>query len=462
MGKPITVGVKVLNEGVPFVVDLISATPEVQYELVHSGAEITARRRQEPGDPLSGAGIEGKETFAFAPGAEMEMVWVPEPVSGGFWLGKHEVTQGQWKAVMGTSPWERTPHSEESGTATYLATGDSYPAVGISWRYAHDFIGTLNAAAGDSLYRLPTGEEWEYACRAGTQTAWSFGNDKSELTHFAWYRYNSGGTSKIKRVGGKFPNPWGLHDMHGNVWEWVQDREGSMSVFRGGAFISSTPEETKSDAKQLFSQKEIADRRYVIGFRLLRTAEPATRPEPETGPEPERRVFSLLNGAADMAFVQIEPGSFTMGSPPGEDGRLGDERQHGVRISNRFWLSAHEVTQDQWAKVMGTTPSAPYRPAVYISWDDVQKFIGRLNRAEGAWWYRLPTEAGVGVRVPGGKRDRLVVWGRCGPAGPVRLVLGQCRGRGRGVRSRGGHEVAEPLGAVRHARERVGMGAGPV
>ena len=367
----VTVGGKMINEGAPFVVDLIFATQRVQYEMVHNGARITARRRQEPGDPLSGAEIQRKETFALAPGAEMEMAWVPEDGVGGFWLGKHEVTQGQWQAVMGTAPWSRV-----GGDVKHHVVSDpSYPAVNISWDDAHDFIGKLNDAAGDSLYRLPTEQEWEYACRAGTRTAWSFGDNEEELTHFAWYGANSG--TRINRVGGKLPNPWGLHDLHGNALEWVQDAAGM-----GGSF-ASIADLTTSDAKL----GDLADILVLTGLRLLRTAEAPTRPPPE------RRVFSLLDGAADMEFVQIEPGSFNMGSPPGEDGRGQDERQHGVRISNRFWLSAHEVTQDQWSKVMGTTPSDPSHPAVYISWDDVQEFIARLNRAEGAWWYRLPTEA---------------------------------------------------------------------
>ena len=377
----ITIGGKVLNEGVPFVVDLVFATQRVQYEMVHNGARITARRRQEPGDPLSGNEVKETRTFTLPGGERMEMVWVPETGSGGFWLGKHEVTQGQWEAVMGTAPWSRV----EEDVAQFVVSGDSYPAVNISRRDAHEFIGRLNDAAGDSLYRLPTEEEWEYACRAGTRTAWSFGDAEEDLTHFARYLANSG---NIRRVGEKLPNPWGLHDMHGNVWEWLQDKEGSMSVFRGGHFLSSA-DETNSDARELYDPEVVSDViGWMIGFRLLRTAEPVARPEPQT------RVFSLLDGAADMEFVQIEPGSFTMGSPLGEDGRGQDEGpQHRVRISNRFWLSAHEVTQDQWAKVMGTTPSDPSHPAAYISWDDVQKFIARLNRAEGAWWYRLPTEA---------------------------------------------------------------------
>ena len=407
--KIITVGGKIINEGVPFVVDLVFSTQEVQYELMHNGARITARRRQDPGDPLSGNEVRERRTFTLPGRERMEMVWIPETGRGGFWLGTHEVTQKQWKAVMGTAPWTRTPHSEPSGTSRYLVTGDPYPAVNISRRDAHEFIGRLNDAAGDSLYRLPTEEEWEYACRAGTRTAWSFGDNEEDLKHFAWYEGNSassvggktGDSATIKRVGGKFPNPWGLHDMHGNVLEWVQDKEGSMSVFRGGSFLGG-PDDTNSDERLLLGPEDVPGILYITGFRLLRTAEPVARPEPE----PVTRVFSLLNGAADMEFVQIEPGSFTMGSPYGEDGRNRDEGpQHRVKISKRFWLGAHEVTQDQWTKVMGTTPwqengrnrsnvrSNPSHPAVYISWDDAQEFIAKLNRAEGAWWYRLPTEA---------------------------------------------------------------------
>ena len=385
----ITIGGKVINEGVPYVVDLIFATQEVQYELVHNGARITALRRQEPEAPLSGNEVERKETFDLRGGADMEMVWVPaEGGRGGFWLGTYEVTQAQWQAVLGTAPWTRA----RADMKKYVAEGPSYPAVNISYSDAHDFIGALNDAAGDSLYRLPTEEEWAYACRAGTQTAWSFGDAEEELRHFAWYQDNGGVFPIFKRVGGKLPNPWGLHDMHGNVEEWVQERAGMGGWFGGSA------DHTKWDAK---TDLDVADPLLeIVGLRLLRTAEPATRPEP-----PETTVFQLMDGLAEMKFVQIEPGSFDMGSPPGEAGREEDEQQHEVTIRDRFWLAAHEVTQEQWEAVMGTTPwqedgrdrtavrSNPSHPAVYISYEDLREFIARLNRAEGKWWYRLPTEA---------------------------------------------------------------------
>ena len=132
-------------------------------------------------------------------------------ISRGFWLGKYEVTQGQWKAVMDDEPW--------SGRARVISDS-SHPAVIISWDEVQEFIRRINEEAGEELYRLPTEAEWEYACRAGTQTRWSFGDDTSQLKNYAWYFNNTEGA---KAVGSRLPNPWGLYDMHGNVWEWVQD-----------------------------------------------------------------------------------------------------------------------------------------------------------------------------------------------------------------------------------------------
>ncbi|MEW6754968.1 MAG: formylglycine-generating enzyme family protein [Candidatus Latescibacterota bacterium] len=140
----------------------------------------------------------------------------PVRLSRGFYLGKYEVTQAQWEAVMGTRPWE--------GVGTVPAEPRA-PAVLISWEDAQDLVSRLNRAAGDSLYRLPTEAEWEYAARAGTTARWSFGDEEGELPQHAWYYDNTwnAGQRHARPVGGKLPNPWGLYDMHGNVWEWVQD-----------------------------------------------------------------------------------------------------------------------------------------------------------------------------------------------------------------------------------------------
>jgi len=129
-------------------------------------------------------------------------------ISKPFYLGKYEVTQGQWEAIMGKNP------SQFQG-------GPKLPVESVSWEDVQEFIRRLNAEEGRKSYRLPTEAEWEYAARAGTMTAYSYGDDARQLEEYAWYQENSG--KKTHSVGQKQPNAWGLYDMHGNVGEWVQD-----------------------------------------------------------------------------------------------------------------------------------------------------------------------------------------------------------------------------------------------
>ncbi|MCP4658908.1 MAG: formylglycine-generating enzyme family protein, partial [bacterium] len=146
-----------------------------------------------------------------------------------FWIGKYPITNEQYQRV-------RPEHAK--GEAGEL------PVTHVSWNDARAFCEQLG-------YRLPTEAEWEYAARAGTRTPWSFGDDESEIGRFAWFRGNS--ENRVHPVGTREPNPWGLYDMHGNVWEWVDDEYGSyspepqtdpatpsasrsLSVGRGGSF----------------------------------------------------------------------------------------------------------------------------------------------------------------------------------------------------------------------------------
>jgi formylglycine-generating enzyme required for sulfatase activity len=124
-----------------------------------------------------------------------------------FYLGKYEVTQAQWKAVMGDNP-------------SYFKGDLQRPVEQVSWEDAVRFCSRLGQKDGKT-YRLPTEAEWEYAARAGSATKWCFGDSESELGDYAWYERNSSSTTHP--VGGKKPNAWGLCDMHGNVWEWCAD-----------------------------------------------------------------------------------------------------------------------------------------------------------------------------------------------------------------------------------------------
>jgi formylglycine-generating enzyme required for sulfatase activity len=120
-----------------------------------------------------------------------------------FDIGKYEVTQAQWRAVMKTSP-------------SYFK-GGTLPVEQVSWDEVQQFVRRLNARKDGYVYRLPTEAEWEYAARAGAATVHA-----GPLDQVAWYADNSGGTTHP--VGEKRPNAWGLHDMQGNVYEFVQDR----------------------------------------------------------------------------------------------------------------------------------------------------------------------------------------------------------------------------------------------
>jgi len=176
-------------------------------------------------------------------------------IDQGFYLGKYEITQGQWETVMETTPW--------SGKG-YVLSDPDHPAVYISWNDVQAFISQLNKAAGDSLYRLPTEAEWEYACRAGTNTLWSFGDDEDQLGDYAWYRDNAWdiGEKNAHAVGTKLPNPWGLYDVHGNVWEWCYDQS---RAIRGGYFYGY-PRYTRSAISIAYGPGT----RCGIGARLLR------------------------------------------------------------------------------------------------------------------------------------------------------------------------------------------------
>jgi len=156
-----------------------------------------------------------------------------------FWMGKYEITWDAYeiwgdeldilrRKIMGKRPTDRDAAADAVTRPTEPYTDMSFgmgkgrfPAISMTQHAARTYCRWLSAKTG-RYYRLPTEAEWEYACRAGTQTAYYFGDDPAELDNYAWFESNSDETSH--KVGLKLPNPWGLYDMHGGVSEWVLDQ----------------------------------------------------------------------------------------------------------------------------------------------------------------------------------------------------------------------------------------------
>jgi formylglycine-generating enzyme required for sulfatase activity len=189
-----------------------------------------------------------------------------------FSMGTTEVTQFHFARILRKIP------------SKFKAA--KHPVESVTWDEAVEFCARLSDLPAEKragrVYRLPTEAEWEYACRAGTTTAYSFGNDQGQLSNYAWWKVNSGPATHP--VGLKKPNPWGLYDMHGNVWEWCQDwhgnypsgsttdptgtASGSYRVRRGGCGIDNS-DRCRSAGR---SGGAPDGRSSFLGFRVLRSS----------------------------------------------------------------------------------------------------------------------------------------------------------------------------------------------
>ena len=187
-----------------------------------------------------------------------------------FYLGKYPITQEQWQAVMGNNP-------------SHFNKNPKNPVEQVSWNGCQEFCQKLFILTRKK-YRLPSEAEWEYACCAGTQTRYFFGNNSQQLRDDAWYQRNSAGRTHF--VGEKKPNAWGLYDMHGNVWEWCKDdwhdnyqeaptdgrawsdhfSQNNRRVLRGGSWDSKYLDCLLTKRLSDYSYVRINHRKY--GFRL--------------------------------------------------------------------------------------------------------------------------------------------------------------------------------------------------
>ena len=341
-----------------------------------------------------------------------------------FYMGKYEVTQEQWETI--------------SGNYTSETKGPNLPVTSVSWDDCQTFIKKLNEKTKGS-YRLPTEAEWEFSCRAGTTIAYSFGSSiKKNDANFG-----DGMAGFIKPVGSYKANPYGLYDMHGNVYEWCEDWFASyaagivtnpkgpaaaeLRVLRGGSF-GSNDENSLRCANRFFSAP--SNRFTGVGFRLVRdvvfdtaVAPAKIKPDPATvvptnevllvAPFSETKAKEVqkeiamrlkkeveekvnLGNGVSLDLILIPAGKFVMGSPPTEVGRNNDETQHEVNLTKPFYMGKYEITQEQWQAIIENNPSIRTKgakfPVTNVLWEDCQEFIKKLNaKTNGA--YRLPSES---------------------------------------------------------------------
>lgn len=204
-------------------------------------------------------------------------------ISKGFYMGVHEVTQEQYQKVMGTNPSKYKGYDITmiGSNPQEVKMYTNLPVEAVNWNEAVEFCNKLSQQESRT-YRLPTEAEWEYACRAGTTTRYSFGDNDSQLGDYAWWGTNS--AKHIHPVGGKKPNPWGIYDMYGNVWEWCHDWygkdyyasspaidplgpvSGQFRVFRGGAWGIQTHLLCRSAARYSHDPNNRFD---TVGFRVI-------------------------------------------------------------------------------------------------------------------------------------------------------------------------------------------------
>jgi sulfatase modifying factor 1 len=373
-----------------------------------------------PGDSETPGGMVLVKGGTFRMGSN-EIFSDEEPVHSvtlnSFYIGKFEVTQAEWKAVIGNNP--------------SLFKEDNYPVERVTWYDAVEFCNKKSKmegltpcykGTGDHItcnfdadgFRLPTEAEWEYACQGGVKSLNYKYSGSNNANDVAWYEVNS--EDKTHPVGQKKSNELGIYDLSGNIHEWCWDRydkdyyktspadnpkgpgNGKNRSYRGGGACSraiwlrscarfNLPPETKN---------------HEIGFRIVKNG--TGKPKPPGG----------------MVFVK--GGDFKMGS---SKGTRGEKLMHNVTVSS-FYIGKFEVTQEEWKTVMVSNPS--FRkgnscPIHFIDWFDAVEYCNKRSRMEGltpcytgnganticnfdANGYRLPTEAEWEYACRGGLQSR--------------------------------------------------------
>jgi formylglycine-generating enzyme required for sulfatase activity len=283
----------------------LGSTPALA-QAVNTGS---AQPRSGPTDKSSAAQWPKTITVDVADGVRMDFVLIPagmfqmgsasydedeKPVhrvaiSKPFYMGKHEVTQQQWTALMHNNPSQ--------------FIGPQRPVETVKFEDCQAFLAALSAKYSGCKFTLPTEAQWEYACRAGSTTEFCFGDDEGKLRQYAWYGKNS--QKETHPVGEKHANGWGLYDMHGNVWEWCLDWDGpypagdqtdppgpasgEKRILRGGSWRS--PPRGCRSANRPYTEGPQPNVRGSVGFRVVVGTEIVARlgqVKPKAGDAPRK------------------------------------------------------------------------------------------------------------------------------------------------------------------------------
>ncbi|MEO2021195.1 MAG: SUMF1/EgtB/PvdO family nonheme iron enzyme, partial [Pirellulaceae bacterium] len=385
-----------------------------------------------------------------------------------FYMGVTEITVGQFRQFAEASGYKTEAerglnHGKPSKGGREMSTWrkpmawrnnymqqEDEPVIHLCWNDCLAFCKWLSEKEGVE-YCLPTEAEWEYACRAGTTTPWSFGDfsdfDQAGNQHAIW----SEGGQKFQvpqAVAQRKPNAFGLYDMHGNMWEYVADwwhrlsykeaplndpmgpivqseKNDQRRIIRGSSFDWGRwggDSAYRMRITQQSNQHPHMSFRVALRIKNVAGAPPAVDPNvalrqqnrelnseqlatllksSQKRPKlPQERIVDL--GGEEMPFVLIPAGSFLMGSKQGPH----DERPlHRVAISKPFYMAKYEVTQSQWEAVMGkhkwlteltkgdNDMAGPTKAMNVLSWNDSQAFIARLKKTSPGYSFALPTEA---------------------------------------------------------------------
>lgn len=362
-----------------------------------------------------------------------------------FYISKYELTQDVYEVIMGKNPVYNHMKDPQK------------PATMMNWDDVQEFLSKLNRLTGLE-FSLPTGAEWEYAARGGKYSKGYKYCGSNNVKDVAWYKGNS--SDDTHKVGLKKANELGLYDMSGNVDEMCSDWKGSYTssskvnpqgpttgeyrLCRGGYY-----NEEAADCRVSARSVQKPDARYcTTGIRLVVRAGNTSNNysnRSNTGGTYSQNANSSTMTVAQKTVIEelyenmleVQGGTFSMGgtSEQGNDAEYDETPVHQVTLSN-FYICKYEVTQKLWEAVMGNNPSkidkGPNKPVTYVSWEDCQEFIKKLNSLTG-FNFRLPTEAeweyaarggkySKGYKYSGSNRAKDVAWYKANSNGDVQDV----------------------------------------